>query len=65
MSDFEARYPGVCAYGDRIHEGDRCCYVDDEIAHIECAAFDAPPPASVSTETVCPECQLAHRGECF
>jgi hypothetical protein len=64
MAEFTARYPGACAYGDRIHEGDLCRYVDDEIAHVECALADGPTNV-VAAETVCPECQLAHRGDCF
>lgn len=40
---FEARYPGACAYGDRIKPGDMCTYTDDdELAHAECVAVDGP-----------------------
>lgn len=56
---FEAKYPGMCAYGDRIEPGDVCTYVDGEIAHTECdAGYD------LRTPKVCPDCHLEHAGGC-
>ncbi|QBI97303.1 hypothetical protein KD930_gp59 [Mycobacterium phage Kevin1] len=61
---FEARYPGACAYGDRITPGDLCTYTDDdEIAHVECKALDGA--ANVHASNACPTRQLDHAGECF
>jgi hypothetical protein len=61
---FEARYPGRCAFGDRIQVGDLCVYSDDELAHVECdrlqgaATIHADPP-------LCEFCFTIHRGECI
>lgn len=59
---FAAKYPGVCAYGDRIEPGDMCCYTDDEIAHVECDQLDGA--TNIHTETPCPDCNLVHAGRC-
>lgn len=61
---FEAKYPGLCAYGDDIEPGDVCTFTDDEaIAHVECESLDGP--ANIHAPKVCTTCQLDHAGECF
>lgn len=44
---FVAKYSsGRCGECDEpIHEGDECCYVDDEIVHAECAQEMEPSTA--------------------
>jgi len=60
---FEARFGGQCAScGERIHVGDRCWYVDDELVHVDCSeAIPADPILDV-----CQECWTAKaaNGEC-
>lgn len=41
MSEFPAKYKGICAVGgDPILPGQEVRYVDEELVHIECIGFD-------------------------
>lgn len=56
---FPAKYPGQCAAcDDRIKEGDQIMYDEDQLIHAQCQPVD-------DAGKVCPECWLAHAGDCF
>jgi hypothetical protein len=59
---FEAKYAGRCnACDDRIHEGERVMYDDDQIVHAQCD----PTGLDDDPATACTQCWLIHAGECL
>lgn len=61
---FTAKYPGRCAACDeRIDEGDRVKYDDDELVHTACEVPSLPNERDDLTQ-VCRNCYLIHQGEC-
>ncbi|BBY78916.1 hypothetical protein H7I53_18110 [Mycolicibacterium pulveris] len=61
---FAAKYPGVCAYGDRIEPGELVEYVDDELVHVNCDVPSLPNDRDDLTK-VCRTCFTIHAGECL
>ena len=74
---FPARYPGECQHpecGRRFGQGDVVAYHREPgerrsvLMHEDCARGVVEPADDDLTlrsgETVCPHCQLVHRGDC-
>ena len=63
---FEAAYPGPCALGDWIEQGDEVCYVDDELQHVKCKAGEEAEAITRPVRAACPRCfiELPVSGVC-
>lgn len=55
---FEARYPGRCAQGDRIEQGDGVWYVDGKLQHIECPDTEEAVALTSLVRPTCSRCFL-------
>lgn len=62
---FQAKYPGRCAHGDRIHPGEWVDWDEDhdgQLAHVTCID---PELAHQPRQLACRDCWTIHAGACL